>query len=113
MPHSGTGRWLICPPTTGAWHRRCRLAPIVTRCVSALICRRLREAAGCLPGFNRPALVVWASEDRVMPPEHGRRLAEIIPNARYAEIDDAYVLLPLDQPERVADHLTAFANSLA
>jgi hypothetical protein len=28
-----------------------------------------------LRSFDRPALVVWASEDRVMPPEHGRRLA--------------------------------------
>jgi pimeloyl-ACP methyl ester carboxylesterase len=73
----------------------------------------LEEAAVALAHFDRPTLVLWASEDKVMPPEHGRRLAEIIPNARYAEIDDAYVLLPLDQPERVADHLTAFANSLA
>ena len=29
------------------------------------------KAAECLPGFDRPALVVWAREDRVMPPEHG------------------------------------------
>ena len=36
-------------------------------------------AAERLPGFDRPALVVWASEDRVMPPEHGRRLAELLP----------------------------------
>ncbi len=73
----------------------------------------LEEAAVALAHFDRPTLVLWASEDKVMPPEHGRRLAEIIPQARYAEIDDAYVLLPLDQPERVADHLTAFAQSLA
>jgi pimeloyl-ACP methyl ester carboxylesterase len=53
--------------------------------------------------------VLWASEDKVMPPEHGRRLAEIIPNARYSEVDDAYTLLPLDQPDRVAEHLTSFA----
>ncbi|MEU8624755.1 hypothetical protein [Streptomyces sp. NPDC048669] len=25
--------------------------------------------------FDRPALVVWAAEDGVMPPEHGRRPA--------------------------------------
>jgi pimeloyl-ACP methyl ester carboxylesterase len=48
-----------------------------------------------------------------MPPEHGRRLAAIIPNARHAEIEDAYTLLPLDQPERVAEHIGAFVGSLA
>jgi ABC-type sugar transport system ATPase subunit len=26
-------------------------------------------------------LIAWASEDRLMPPEHGRRLAELFPNA--------------------------------
>jgi pimeloyl-ACP methyl ester carboxylesterase len=65
---------------------------------------RDRQGAGLGPGQARFHEAL---------PEHGGRLAEIIPNARYAEIDDAYVLLPLDQPERVADHLTAFAHSLA
>ena len=44
----------------------------------------LEEAAAALAHFDRPTLVLWASEDKVMPPEHGRRLAEIIPNARHA-----------------------------
>ena len=43
-----------------------------------------------------------------MPPEHGRRLAEIIPDAQLVEIDDAYTLLPLDRPEAVAEHVAAF-----
>lgn len=73
----------------------------------------LEEAATALAHFDRPTLVLWASEDKVMPPEHGRRLAEIIPNARHAEIDDAYTLLPLDQPDQVADHITSFAANLA
>src|ERR1039457_178203 len=62
----------------------------------------LLAAAECLPGFNRPALVVWASGDRVMPPEHGRRLAELLPNGQLSEIDDSYTLIPLDQPARLA-----------
>jgi len=72
----------------------------------------LEEAAAALAHFDRPTLVLWASEDKVMPPEHGRRLAELIPNARHAEVDDAYTLLPLDQPDRVADHIASFAASL-
>jgi pimeloyl-ACP methyl ester carboxylesterase len=72
----------------------------------------LEEAAAALARFEQPTLVLWASEDKVMPPEHGRRLAEIIPNARHIEIDDAYTLLPLDQPDRVAEHISSFAASV-
>ncbi len=72
----------------------------------------LEEAAAALADFDRPTLVLWASEDKVMPPEHGRRLAEIIPNAQHVEVDDAYTLLPLDQPDRVAAEIAAFAASL-
>jgi pimeloyl-ACP methyl ester carboxylesterase len=73
----------------------------------------LEQAAAELAHFDRPALVLWASEDRVMPPEHGRRLAAIIPGARYAELDDAYTLMPLDQPDGVADSITSFVERLA
>jgi pimeloyl-ACP methyl ester carboxylesterase len=63
----------------------------------------LVEAAEDLPRFDRPALVVWASEDRVMPPEHGRRLADLLPQGRLVEIEDSYTLIPLDQPSRLAE----------
>ena len=72
----------------------------------------LDEAAAELADFDRPTLVLWASEDRVMPPEHGRRLAAIVPGARHVEIADGYTLLPLDQPEAVADNIASFAKSL-
>jgi len=75
--------------------------------------RGLEEAAAALAQFDRPTLVMWASEDKVMPPEHGRRLAAIIPNARHVEIDDAYTLLPLDQPDLVAEHIGTFAASIS
>ncbi len=68
------------------------------------------EAAHSLPAFGRPALVVWASRDRVMPPEHGRRLAEILPDARLVEIPDAYTLMPLDQPAEFARAVRAFVR---
>jgi len=68
----------------------------------------LVAAAAELARFDRPTLVLWASEDRVMPPEHGRRLSDIIPGAQHAEVDDAYTLLPLDRPDAVADHVAAF-----
>jgi hypothetical protein len=33
-----------------------------------------------------------------MPPEHGRRLAELFPNDRLVEIGDSYTLIPEEQP---------------
>ena len=73
----------------------------------------LVEAAKSLPSFHRPALVVWASEDRVMPPEHGRRLAELLPDAQLVEVDDSYTLMPVDQPARLAQVIGTFARASA
>ena len=66
------------------------------------------EAAECLRSFERPALVVWAKEDRVMPLEHGRRLAELLPDGRLVEVADSYTLIPEDQPAELARLLREF-----
>jgi pimeloyl-ACP methyl ester carboxylesterase len=68
----------------------------------------LTEAAEGLRGFDRPALVVWAAEDRVMPPRHGRALADLLPQGRLVELEDSYTLIPLDQPEALAREIAAF-----
>jgi pimeloyl-ACP methyl ester carboxylesterase len=68
------------------------------------------KAAECLPTFDRPALVVWAAEDLVMPPEHGRRLAEILPQGRLIEIPDSYRLIPEDQPGELARAIRQFVR---
>jgi pimeloyl-ACP methyl ester carboxylesterase len=70
----------------------------------------LEEAAEHLPSFKRPALVVWARGDRVMPPEHGRRLAELLPQGRLIEVNDSYTLIPLDQPARLAQTVREFTH---
>ena len=68
----------------------------------------LVDTARDLPRFGRPALVVWASEDRVMPPEHGRQLAALLPDARLVEIANSYTLLSLDQPAEFARVIREF-----
>jgi len=70
------------------------------------------KAAEGLPGFNRPALVVWATGDRVMPLEHGRRLAELL-QAQLVEVADSYTLIPLDQPARLAQAVREFTRASA
>lgn len=72
--------------------------------------RLMLDAAKCLPSFDRPALIVWANQDRVMPPEHGRRLTELLPQGRLVEVDDSYTLIPLDQPAKLAEIIRDFVR---
>ncbi len=65
-------------------------------------------AAELLRGFDRPSLVVWAREDRVMPSEHGRRLAALLPQGRLIEVADSYTLIPEDQPGELARAIRQF-----
>jgi pimeloyl-ACP methyl ester carboxylesterase len=67
--------------------------------------RDLLAAADALASFDRPALVAWAAEDRLMPREHGRRLAELLPRGKLVEIPDCYTLIPEDQPAMLARHI--------
>ncbi len=62
----------------------------------------LLETAEQLRSFHKPAAVVWSTDDRTMPREHGRALADLLPNAALVEVEDCSVLMPLDQPERLA-----------
>ncbi|WP_026926951.1 alpha/beta fold hydrolase [Granulicoccus phenolivorans] len=55
--------------------------------------------------FTGPVLIAWAEQDRMMPAEHGVRLAELLPQAVLVHIPDAATLVPLDQPHVLARHL--------
>jgi len=70
--------------------------------------RDLVAAEDALETFDRPALIAWAGEDRMMPAEHGRRLAELLPQGRLVEIADSYTLIPEDQPAVLATHIREF-----
>ncbi|MBM7441161.1 alpha/beta fold hydrolase [Streptomyces sp. HB132] len=64
--------------------------------------------AQALRTFDRPALVVWAAEDKVMPPAHGRRLADLLPEGELVEVADSYTLIPEDQPQRLTEAIRGF-----
>lgn len=72
----------------------------------------LLDAADSLPTYDRPALIVWASEDRVMPLDHGRRLAELLPQGQLVELSDSYTLIPLDQPTQLATTIREFIQAI-
>ena len=73
--------------------------------------RVTQEAADRLPKLEPPVLLAWASEDRFFPPEHARRLAALLPDARIEWIDDSYTFVSEDQPERLVGAIRAFAKS--
>lgn len=73
--------------------------------------RDMLAATDALPTFTRPVLIVWDSEGRMMPIEHGRRYAELFPDARLVEVPDAYALIPVDQPMVLASELRQFIRS--
>jgi len=58
--------------------------------------------------FAGPVLVAWAAEDRLMPADHGRRLAELYPQGRLVTIPDSYTLVPEDQPAALTAAIRAF-----
>jgi pimeloyl-ACP methyl ester carboxylesterase len=103
---AATARW-IKPVLTQPDVRR-----ETTRMLRAVFAdkRLLLRAAESLHAFDRPALVIWAADDRVMPPEHGRRLAGLLADAHLLEIPDSYTLIPLDQPAQLAEAIREFAS---
>ncbi|TNC22493.1 alpha/beta fold hydrolase [Amycolatopsis alkalitolerans] len=68
----------------------------------------LLEWSERLKAFDRPVLVVWAKEDKLMPREHGPRLAALFPDAKLVEVEDSYTLVPEDRPDVLIKELREF-----
>jgi pimeloyl-ACP methyl ester carboxylesterase len=95
------------------WFRPARVSPEIRRDLlkyanSLPPKATLLALADQMKSFERPVLVAWATEDKLMPREHGRRLADLFPDGRLVEIDDSYTLIPEDQPEAFARVLRDF-----
>jgi len=73
--------------------------------------RDMRAATPALARFEKPVLVVWDKEGRLMPNREGQRLAEAFPNAKLVELEDCFTLIPWDQPIRLAAEIDAFLTA--
>jgi pimeloyl-ACP methyl ester carboxylesterase len=71
--------------------------------------RHTLEAASRLGDTGMPLLLAWAPGDRLFPIEYAERLAADSGKARIVEIPDSSTFVPLDQPERLAEEIAAFA----
>lgn len=107
IPAEITDRWLRPALTSRAIRRD------LTRYVRSARRGDLVEVAKELVAYRGPALVVWAKQDRMMPPEHGRRLAELLPQGRLVEVEDSYTLIPVDQPAALAAAIRSFVAAEA
>ncbi|HST41419.1 MAG TPA: alpha/beta hydrolase [Conexibacter sp.] len=106
VPHAVSDRWFA--PVLNDHAIRRDLAKYaggpLDRAWTTAATERLRE-------FDRPALVAWAPEDKLMPRDHGRRLAELLPQGRLVEIPDSYTLVSEDQPQLLLRHLRGFLTA--
>ena len=66
------------------------------------------EAAGALGRFDRPALVLWADGDRIFPRDHGRLLAELLPQGRFELVTGSRTFIPEDQPAALVARVAGF-----
>jgi pimeloyl-ACP methyl ester carboxylesterase len=60
------------------------------------------RAAELLTSFDKPALVAWAADDKFFPREHGRRLAELLPQGRFELVERSRTFIPEDNPKALA-----------
>ncbi|MDW8090999.1 MAG: alpha/beta hydrolase [Meiothermus sp.] len=61
----------------------------------------LWKPLGQLASLRQPTQVVWGEQDRIIPPEAGRRLARSIPGARFQTIPGSGHLPHQEQPEEL------------
>lgn len=74
-------------------------------------CRYTMEIADELRRFDKPTMIVWASEDRFLPVSWGKRLYDEIQGSRRFEIIPfAGHLLPEEKPEELAGLINDFLS---
>jgi pimeloyl-ACP methyl ester carboxylesterase len=60
--------------------------------------------------IQTPTLVVWGSDDRIVPPECGERYQRAIPNAELRVLKDCGHFAHLEQPSQLAHLVDAFCS---
>lgn len=100
---------------TEVWFRGLARDPAIRRDLRAYLTTTqpddMERATEGLRAFRRPTLVVWGTEDKVMPPAHGRRLAALLPDARLVELADSRTFLAEDQPLAFARAVEEFVGA--
>ena len=96
---------LVHRPDRDAWPACVATSQRLLRAVDT---RYTFEAAESLRSFDKPALVLWADGDKIFPREHGRRLAELLPQGRFDLVTDSRTFIPEDQPGKLTAAVREF-----
>ena len=75
--------------------------------------RELVAVGERLDRFDKPVLLLWGTADPFFKVALGERLQAAFPNARFTPIDGARTFVALDEPDRVADEISAFSTAAA
>ncbi len=109
------GRWF-----TPAWAEA--HPDVIERMRATLIATPREGYAGCceaiaamdltpvLPSISAPTLVISAAEDPSIPPEHGRRIAELVPGARFELVENARHIASIEQADLITALIQDFLN---
>jgi 3-oxoadipate enol-lactonase len=66
------------------------------------------DLTGDLGSIQAPTLVISAADDPSIPPEHGRRIAELIPGARFELVPDARHIANIEQADLITGLIQEF-----
>ena len=61
--------------------------------------------------ITMPTLLLWGDGDRLVPPEHGEKLKNMLPDATLKIIAGAGHASPLEKPQELADAIIDFAKA--
>ncbi|MFL5867873.1 MAG: alpha/beta fold hydrolase [Thermoleophilaceae bacterium] len=67
----------------------------------------MRRASEGVASFDRPALVIWAADDKLFPRAHGEKLAELLPRGRFELVGQSRTFIPEDKPEALVLRIPA------
>jgi len=68
----------------------------------------LLDAAGAIPAFDRPVLLIWGDSCDFFPLADAQRLAAEFPDAELVPVSGATTWVPVDAPAAVADAIAEF-----
>jgi pimeloyl-ACP methyl ester carboxylesterase len=69
----------------------------------------LPSLAAELPSLNKRAVVLYGTRDRITPPAHALKLADVLPHAQLVPAERAGHMLPQQRPELIAEAIVGAA----
>jgi pimeloyl-ACP methyl ester carboxylesterase len=107
IPDELTDAWMAPLLSNGA------IRGEVAAILKGISSRYTLDAAQRFGEFTKPVMIAWAPEDRFFKLRYAERMTGSFPNARLERIEDSLTFVSLDQPERTASLIAAFASETA